>query len=113
MELTVRAELSLDQAFATLPRNYYHHLELSCPWESKGGLMRRMSEYAVDQRASFTDGVRIDTDQGWVLVLPDQHRPIAHIYVEATEEDTANELRELYRGKVSGWLAELAEANPS
>jgi len=113
MELTVRAELSLDQAFATLPRNYYHHLELSCPWESKGGLMRRMSEYAVDQRASFTDGVRIDTDHGWVLVLPDQHRPVAHIYVEAMEEESANELCELYRGKVSGWLAELADANPS
>lgn len=108
MELTVRAELSLDQAFATLPRNHYHHLELSCPWESKGGLMRRMSEYAVDQRASFTDGVRIDTEQGWVLVLPDQHRPIAHIYVEATEEKVAFELLELYRVKVSGWLAELA-----
>jgi mannose-1-phosphate guanylyltransferase/phosphomannomutase len=113
MELTVRAELSLDQVFATLPRNYYHHLELSCPRESKGGLMRRMSDYAVDQRASFTDGVRIDTEQGWVLVLPDQHRPIAHIYVEATTEDAANELCELYHVKVSCWLAELADANPS
>jgi mannose-1-phosphate guanylyltransferase/phosphomannomutase len=113
MELTVGAELSLDQAFAKLPRNHYHHLELSCPWESKGGLMRRMSEHADDQQASFTDGVRIDTEQGWVLVLPDQHRPISHIYVEATEEKAANELLELYRVKVSGWLAELADVDPS
>ena len=51
--------------------------------------------------------------QGWVLVLPDQHRPIAHIYVEATEEKAANELLELYRVKVSGWLAELADVDPS
>ena len=108
MELTARAGISLDQAFAKIPRHTYHHLQLPCPWESKGGLMRRMSEDAVDQQASFTDGVRIDTDRGWVLVLPDQHRPIAHIYVEAIEQGDADSLRDLYQTKVSGWLQELA-----
>ena len=110
MELSARAELSLDQAFAKLPRHTYHHLQLPCPWESKGGLMRRMSEDAADQQASFIDGVRIDTDRGWVLVLPDQHRPIAHIYVEAVEQIDADSLRDSYREKVSGWLKELAKA---
>ncbi len=110
MELTARSGLSLDQAFATLPRHTYYHLELPCPWESKGGLMRRMSEEAVDQQATFVDGVRIDTGQGWVLVLPDQYRPIAHIYVEAIKQEEANSLRDLYRQKVANWLKELAES---
>jgi mannose-1-phosphate guanylyltransferase/phosphomannomutase len=110
MELTARSGLSLDQAFAKLPKHTYHHLQLPCPWESKGGLMRRMSEDAVDQQASFTDGVRIDTDRGWVLVVPDQHRPIAHIYVEAIERTDADYLRDLYQAKVSDWLQELAES---
>ena len=109
MELAARAGLSLDQAFAKLPQHAYLHLQLPCPWESKGRLMRRMSEDAVDKQASFTDGVRIDTDRGWVLVLPDQHRPIAHIYVEAVEHRDADVLCELYRKKVSGWLSELTE----
>ncbi len=111
MELTAHTGLSLDQAFAKLPRHTYHHLQLPCPWESKGGLMRRMSEDAVDQQASFTDGVRIDTDRGWVLVLPDQHRPIAHIYVEAIERNDADSLRDLYQKKVSGWLNELSSSS--
>jgi len=72
--------------------------------------MRRMSEDAVNQQASFTDGVRIDTERGWVLVLPDQHRPIVHIYVEAIKPADADSLRDLYRAKVSGWLKELAES---
>ncbi|MGK2904920.1 MAG: sugar phosphate nucleotidyltransferase [Desulfuromonadales bacterium] len=109
MELTTRAGLTLDQAFAMLPKDTYHHLQMPCPWESKGRLMRRMSEDAVDKQASFTDGVRIDTDRGWVLVLPDQHRPIAHIFVEAKERRDADALRDLYRGKVSGWLNELTD----
>ena len=108
MELIGRSGLSLDQAFARLPCHTYYHLQLPCPWESKGGLMRRMSEAAVDQQASFIDGVRIDTGRGWVLVLPDQHRPIAHIYVEAVEQEDANTLRDLYRSKVAGWLDELS-----
>jgi mannose-1-phosphate guanylyltransferase/phosphomannomutase len=109
MELSIRSGLSLDQAFIKLPHHTYHHLQLPCPWESKGGLMRCMSEDAVDQQASFIDGVRIDTDRGWVLVLPDQHRPVAHIYVEAVERGDADALRDLYRDKVSGWLEVLAE----
>ncbi len=107
MELCARSGFSLDQAFAKLPCHTYHHLQLPCPRESKGGLMRRMSEEAVDRKASFTDGVRIDTDHGWVLVLPDQHRPIAHIYVESVKQSDADALRDLYQGKISGWLHEL------
>ena len=110
MELTARAKLSLDQAFTMLPKHTYHHLQMPCPWESKGRLMRRMSEDAVDKQASFTDGVRIDTDHGWVLLLPDEHRPIAHIFVEARERRDADTLRDLYREKVSGWLNELTES---
>lgn len=107
MELCARAGLSLDQVLARLPRYAYHHQELACPWESKGGLMRRMSEAADDQEASFTDGVRIDTKCGWVLVLPDQHRPVVHIHVEAVEQDDADSLFGDYYQKVSGWLKEL------
>jgi len=108
MELGARTGLSLDEALAKLPRHTYHHLQLPCPWESKGGLMRRMSEDAVDQQVSFTDGVRIDTERGWVLVLPDQYRSIVHIYVEAIDNADADALRDQYHAKVSGWLAELS-----
>jgi mannose-1-phosphate guanylyltransferase/phosphomannomutase len=108
IELIARTGLSLDQAFDRLPRHTYHHLQLPCPWEDKGGLMRRMSEDASDQRATFTDGVRIDTDSGWVQVLPDQHRPIIHIYIEAVKQAEADVLRDIYQRKVSGWLDELA-----
>ena len=109
MELCARTKLSLDDAFAKLPDHTYYHLELSCPWENKGGLMRRMSEDAVDRQASFIDGVRVETAQGWVLVLPDQHRPVAHIFVESVEPSAADALMAEYRGKVSSWLKELSE----
>jgi mannose-1-phosphate guanylyltransferase/phosphomannomutase len=69
--------------------------------------MRRMSEDAVDRDASFVDGVRIAFDCGWVLVLPDQHRPIAHIFAESSDPAFADRLRDEYRDKVAAWLAEM------
>ncbi len=110
MELCARTGLTLEQAFAELPVYTSHHIQLPCPWESKGGLMRRMSEDSVDQEASFIDGVRIDNEKGWVLVLPDPHRPIAHIYVESADQGSADSLCESYRAKVTGWLEEFIES---
>jgi mannose-1-phosphate guanylyltransferase/phosphomannomutase len=110
MELCARTKLSLDEAYAKLPGHTYYHQELSCPWENKGGLMRRMSEDAVDRQASFIDGVRVETALGWVLVLPDQHRPVAHVFVESAEPSAADALMAEYRNKVSSWLKELSEA---
>lgn len=107
MELCARTGLTLAQAFEIVPRRTYHHLQLPCSWEFKGGLMRRMSEDAVDREASFVDGVRIATANGWVLVMPDQHRPVAHIFVESSDPVAADHLRDEYRDKVTAWLEEM------
>ncbi len=108
MELCARTGLSLAETFAAIPRRSYHHVQVPCSREFKGGLMRRMSEAAVDQEASFVDGVRIDMERGWVLVLPDQNRPVAHIFAEAADPATAEQLRDTYRAKVIAWLEEMA-----
>ena len=112
MELCARTGLTLAQAFALVPPHTYHHLQVACSWEAKGGLMRRMSEAAVDQEASFVDGVRIARDGGWVLVLPDQHRPVAHIFVEAADPATADRLRDEYRARVTAWIDEITATSP-
>ncbi len=111
MELCARTGLTLAQAFALVPPRTYHHLQVACSWEAKGGLMRRMSEAAVDSDASFVDGVRIASQGGWVLVLPDQHRPVAHIFAESADPATADRLRDEYRARVSAWIEELSAAS--
>jgi mannose-1-phosphate guanylyltransferase/phosphomannomutase len=108
MELCARTGLTLTETFAAIPRRSYHHLQIPCSWELKGGLMRRMSETAVDHEASFVDGVRIDTERGWVQVLPDQHRPVAHLFVESADPAMAEQLRDEYRVRVVAWLEEMA-----
>ena len=72
--------------------------------------MRKMSEDSVDLEASFIDGVKVQLDGGWVLVLPDQHRPLAHIVAESADERRAGQLLETYRKKVEEWKKELLKA---
>lgn len=59
------------------------HIELPCPWESKGTLMRRVSENYHDA-GEFVEGVKVREDDGFVLVLPDQDRPLIHVYASYT-----------------------------
>jgi len=108
MELSAQTGLSLDAALDKVPISTYHHVQIPCSWEYKGGLMRRMSEEAVDQEASFIDGVRIETGGGWVLTLPDPYRPVAHLYCESRDQAAADRLRDTYQAKIRNWLEEMA-----
>jgi mannose-1-phosphate guanylyltransferase/phosphomannomutase len=107
LELLVRTGLSLGQVRKGLPKHYYEHVEVPCSLEFKGGIMRKMSEDSVDLEASFIDGVRIQLNNDWALMLPDQYRPVAHIIAESADEKRAKELVETYRQKVEKWKHEL------
>ena len=58
---------------------------------------------ASAQEASFIDGVRIEHQDGWVLVLPDEHRPQMHVIAEALSDDEARRMAEGYRDKLEAW----------
>jgi mannose-1-phosphate guanylyltransferase/phosphomannomutase len=45
-----------------------------------------------------------------VLVLPDQHRPVVHVFAESADPATAGRLCDEYRGKVAAWLEEIAQS---
>ena len=109
LELVVRSGLNLGQVRDSLPRLAFDHTHLSCSWDMKGGIMRKMSEDSVDLEASFIDGVKVFFDNGWALMLPDQYRPIVHIFAESAEERHTEELISRYRQKIESWKQDLQE----
>jgi mannose-1-phosphate guanylyltransferase/phosphomannomutase len=48
--------------------------------------MRRVSEHYHDA-GEFVEGVKVREEDGFVLVLPDQDRPIIHVYASYTTAD--------------------------
>jgi mannose-1-phosphate guanylyltransferase / phosphomannomutase len=56
---------------------------LECPWSAKGRVMRGLAErYGGDPDAILTDGVRLNVEGGWVLMLPDPDNPVFYVYAE-------------------------------
>jgi len=112
LEMLARTGQKLSQAGSDLPQRAYRHLEEPCSRDHKGGIMRLMNEDSTDEQTSLTDGVKVFFEDGWVLVLPDQHRPVVHIIAESEQEERAEQLLQTYRDKVAGWIKELREEAP-
>jgi mannose-1-phosphate guanylyltransferase/phosphomannomutase len=112
LEMLGRSGMTLGSLRRSLPARAYRQTQLPCSRQFKGGLMRRMSEHSVNLDASFIDGVKVRFDDDWVLVLPDQYRPIVHIIADSPDAQRAESLLTCYTGKVEAWKKELVQSQP-
>lgn len=110
LEMLGRTGMSVGAIRRTLPARAYRHTQVPCSRQLKGGLMRKMSEHSVNLDASFIDGVKVRFDDDWVLVLPDQYRPVMHIVADSPDAQRAESLLVSYRGKVETWKKELTNS---
>ncbi len=62
------------------------HDSVSTPWESKGIVMRIMLENLGDVDPILIDGICVDEEHGWYLVVPDPVDPVTHIWAEEESE---------------------------
>ncbi len=97
LEFLATQQTTLADVVGQLPRFHVSHRQVSCPWESKGKIMRLLNEQYKDRRADLIDGIKIMLGEGeWVLVLPDPDRPRCHVHAEAQSDDEADELADRY-----------------
>ena len=63
--------------------------------EGKAGVMRRVAEAVQDafESVDTIDGVRIETDEGWVLIRASGTQPLVRVTAEARTEEAARQLR--------------------
>jgi len=104
LEMLSKAEVSVSDVFESLPKFEYVRREIPCPIESKGLVMRRMSEDSVDKEASFVDGVHVAVNSAGVLLVPDPFRPAVHLVVEGDDAKEVNQLTEEYEAKTRDWI---------
>jgi mannose-1-phosphate guanylyltransferase / phosphomannomutase len=82
---------------------------IECPWSAKGRVMRGLAEkFGGDPDAILTDGVKLNVDGGWVLMLPDPDNPVFYVYAEpegdngARPKELMEEYVELVRSLIDG-----------
>ncbi len=97
LEFLATQDIRLSTVVDSLPEYHVARRQVSCPWEVKGTVMRRLNERYRDRCESQIDGVKIDLgDVEWVLILPDPDRPLFHVYAESSTQDRAAHLAEQY-----------------
>ena len=108
IELVIRSGVPLSRVLGDIRPHTFLQTRVSCVWEMKGGIMRKMSEDSLDKEASFIDGIKVHFGEDWALVLPDQYQPYVHIFAEARDPKTAQRLLSEYQKKVEQWKKELS-----
>jgi mannose-1-phosphate guanylyltransferase/phosphomannomutase len=75
-----------------LPHFHMEKNEVQCDWQHKGRVIREIIEENKNREIELFEGVRINSEDGWVLILPDSERPVCNIYAEGVSEEYAKEL---------------------
>ncbi len=88
-----------------LPHFHIEKNEVKCDWQHKGRVIREIIEENKDRELELFEGVRINSENGWVLILPDSERPVCNIYAEGASEEYAKELAAEFTDKIKSIIS--------
>ncbi len=108
LEMMARLDVRLHQLTRAVPESHVSRLEVPCPDERKGAVMRRLIEATKSADVELIEGVRVRMGEDWVAAIPDADRAIFHVMAEAGDRERAQRLAEEFRDRITGWRKELA-----
>ena len=108
LEMMARLDVRLHQLASTIPESHIVRLEVPCPDERKGAVMRRLIAATKGSDVELIEGVRVSMGDDWVAAIPDADRATFHVVAEAANRDRAQRLAEEFRDRIIGWRKEPA-----
>lgn len=103
LEMLATSGKTIAQINESIPERKLYNREVSCPWESKGTIMRKAMEYSEQMERQLIDGVKIFDNGRSVLLLPDRERAVFHVLAEADTDENAHRFAENYISLVEHW----------
>ena len=76
------------------------------PMEQKGLIMRTLMEQLTEEGAELVlvDGIKVVSDQGWALVVPDPTEPVTHVWAEGADLAASEALAAAYVERITRML---------
>lgn len=91
----------LNDLVNTLPEFHLAYRQIPCAWETKGTVMRKLSEESRQgARVELVDGIKIYDEDSWVLVLPDSFEPVFHVFAESPSLNNSEAMVHEFAGKI-------------
>ncbi len=107
LEFMVLHKMNFSKILEHIEDFYYFAISLSCPAATKGKVMRLFMEEGKNYTISHLDGIKITFEKNeWVLMIPDDHTDLVHLYVQSFERKRGEDLKERYVQKMKEWISE-------
>ena len=91
---------SLGDLVDELPEVHMAQREVQTPWHRKGAVMRTVASSASQDRLTLLDGVKVQEDDGWALVIPHPEEPSCRIWAEGSTRAEAEQTADRYAALV-------------
>jgi phosphomannomutase / phosphoglucomutase len=92
IEIMVKEKKPLSNLIEKLPSYYSEKMKISCSDELKNEVMRRIVDDTSNFEVDTKDGVKVFTDDGWVIIRPSGTEPIFRCFAEAKKRENAKNL---------------------
>ncbi|MBI5588534.1 MAG: nucleotidyltransferase, partial [Deltaproteobacteria bacterium] len=103
LEMLAMQKAKLHKLLREIPPSIIVKERVSCSFEHKGMIMRRLSEDSHGLDTMLLDGIKINFGEDWIAAYPSQDMPYFHLVAEASTEDAAHVLITKYSDKIKTW----------
>jgi len=103
LQMLAQTGRQLSELDQQLPKRYQSTINVSCPWESKGTVMRRAMEFSEGKERLLIDGVKILDGNLTVLLVPDRELATFTVTAEANDAATADREADRFAALVAQW----------
>lgn len=110
IDLIAESSCTISKFVMRLPKYYAKKQEIVCPWSIKGRVMRNLIENSPLNSMELIEGVKINYDNAWALVLPDSDEPLCRVFVEGKNKDLVKELCDSLTEKIYNIIEKCSKA---
>ncbi|MFD0620469.1 sugar phosphate nucleotidyltransferase [Paenibacillus sp. GCM10027629] len=96
--------ITLEELISQIPYFYTAKEVIPCAWHEKGSMMRQILKATKHQATELIDGIKVMTEEGWVIILPDHDEPLFRVIAHASSETNAERM-------ISNYCNQLVRTN--
>ncbi len=92
IDIMVRNDMSVSELVASLPQYHNAKTKVPVPAEKKEKLLDTLLELTKDEPRITLDGIKLQYDEGWLLMRPSGTEPLWRCFAEAKIQEVADNL---------------------
>jgi phosphomannomutase/phosphoglucomutase len=92
LDVMVLERQKLSELVTSLPQYHSTKIKFPVPAEKKTALLQSLLELTKDEETITLDGVKINYDEGWILMRPSGTEPLWRCFAEAKTQEEADAL---------------------